>query len=251
MKWVGTSWKMNKSIDESIDYINQIKNLEIPAGVQPFIIPPMSSLSRVREALSAASPIKLGAQNAHWAIEGAFTGEISMRMARDAGATIIEMGHSERRHMFGETDNTVSLKARAALDAELTPLICVGEPSDVRESGGAPQFIRNQVNEALKRINATELDNIVIAYEPIWAIGETGREPLPNEIAPIMEEIAELLAHKASGSSRGPLLYGGSVNLQNAPGLLEDPNIDGLFVGRSAWEPKGLMTLVKITAESL
>ena len=133
--WIGTGWKMNKTLAEGREYADVLAAANIPEGVQLFILPPHTALAAVRDQLPASSPVLIGAQNAHWAPEGSFTVEISMRMAADAGATLIEMGHSERRAMFGETDETVSLKARAALDAGLTPLICVGESSQVREAG--------------------------------------------------------------------------------------------------------------------
>lgn len=242
---------MNKTISESLSYIEEIRDMSIPAGVQPFIIPPMSALSKVREALPTSSRFMLGAQNAHWAPEGAFTGEVNMRMAKDAGAKLIEVGHSERREMFGETDETVSLKTRAALDHDLIPLICVGESAQTRRDGGTEGFIKAQVSTALNHVNSHEMNRILIAYEPIWAIGEGGREPLMTEIAPVMQEIQAMITERSGAGGRATALYGGSVNLKNAPGLLAIPQVDGLFVGRSAWNSSGLQQLIALVAASL
>src|SRR6187551_3582162 len=150
--WLGTSWKMNKTLAEADDYIDQLLTFPIPSGLQPFVVPPHTALARVRDRMPADSPLLLGAQNAHWAGEGSWTGEISMRMAKDAGATLIEIGHSERREHFGETDRTVALKAAAAVAHGLVPLICVGEPLVVRDAGGTDDFIRVQVEIALSEL---------------------------------------------------------------------------------------------------
>ena len=139
--WVGTSWKMNKTLAEADSYVDQLVTFPILSDIQPFVLPPHTALARVRDRLPAHSPVLLGAQNAHWAPEGAWTGEISMRMAKDAGATLIEIGHSERREHFGETDHTVALKTAAAIANDLTPLVCVGEPLVVRDVGGAEDFV--------------------------------------------------------------------------------------------------------------
>lgn len=246
--WVGTGWKMNKTLAEARTYAEVLAAAELPPGVQFFILPPHTALAAVRAVLPSTSPVLIGAQNAHWASEGAFTGEISMRMAADAGATLIEMGHSERREMFGETDETVSLKARAALDAGLTPLICVGEPWEVREAGDAIAFLSGQVRQGLSRVAASEVSGVILAYEPIWAIGESGRPATAEQTAPVMAALAALLGELSGGTGPRALLYGGSVNPDNAPELLSDPHTDGLFVGRSAWQPEGLLRIGAIAA---
>src|SRR4029453_467703 len=139
--WVGTSWKMNKTLAQAESFIDELLAFPIPSGIQPFVLPPHTALARVRDLVPADSPVLLGAQNAHWAAEGPWTGEISMRMAKDAGATLIEIGHSERREHFGETDHTVALKAGGGRAHDLTPLICVGESLAVREAGGRGRFV--------------------------------------------------------------------------------------------------------------
>jgi L-erythrulose 1-phosphate isomerase len=244
--WIGTSWKMNKTLAEAESFVDELVAFGIPSGVQPFVLPPHTALARVRERIPPDSPILLGAQNAHWAEEGAWTGEISMRMAKDAGATLIEIGHSERREHFGETDRTVALKAAAAVAHGLIPLICVGEPLAVRDVGGVEEFVRVQLQIALSELAPDEIGRVIIAYEPIWAIGEQGIPPTLGQITPVMALINDVVT-TAGGSVRA-VLYGGSVNAQNAVELLSDPNTHGLFIGRAAWEVSGFIDLLKLCA---
>jgi L-erythrulose 1-phosphate isomerase len=244
--WIGTSWKMNKTLAEAESFVDELVAFGIPSGVQPYVLPPHTALARVRERIPPDSPILLGAQNAHWAEEGAWTGEISMRMAKDAGATLIEIGHSERREHFGETDRTVALKAAAAVAHGLIPLICVGEPLAVRDVGGVEEFVRVQLQIALSELAPDEIGRVIIAYEPIWAIGEQGIPPTLGQITPVMALINDVVT-TAGGSVRA-VLYGGSVNAQNAVELLSDPNTHGLFIGRAAWEVSGFIDLLKLCA---
>lgn len=246
--WVGTSWKMNKTLAEAAAYIDQVAAYVIPDGIQAFVLPPHTALASVRDRLPPGSSIMLGAQNAHWGPEGAGTGEISMRMAQDAGAVLIEMGHSERREQFGETDETVAAKAAAAVSAGLIPLICVGEPLTVREADGAEAFIADQVQAALARLTADEIRQVIIAYEPIWAIGEHGRPAHQTEIAPVMALIGDVVAESSGGSAARAVLYGGGVHPSNAAELLTDPNTDGLFVGRAGWHAAGFIELLELAA---
>jgi triosephosphate isomerase len=244
--WVGTSWKMNKTLAEADSYVDQLVTFPILSDIQPFVLPPHTALARVRDRLPADSPVLLGAQNAHWAPEGAWTGEISMRMAKDAGATLIEIGHSERREHFGETDHTVALKTAAAIANDLTPLVCVGEPLVVRDAGGAEDFVRLQLQIALSELAPAETQRVIIAYEPIWAIGEHGTEPTLDQIAPVISVINDVV--RARGGGARAVLYGGSVNATNAAELLSVPQADGLFVGRAAWTASGFIELLKVCA---
>jgi triosephosphate isomerase len=244
--WVGTSWKMNKTLAEADSFVDELLTFPIPSDIQPFLLPAHTALARVRDRLPADGPVLLGAQNAHWAPEGSWTGEISMRMAKDAGATLIEVGHSERREHFGETDRTVALKAAAAVAHGLTPLICVGEPLAVRDAGGAEDFVRAQVQIAVSEVAPAEIAQMIIAYEPIWAIGEHGTPATVDQVAGVMALINEVMA--TAGTSAKAVLYGGSVNTENAAELLSDPNTHGLFVGRAAWEASGFVELLKLCA---
>ena len=249
--WVGTSWKMNKTQAEARAYASRLATLAVPDGLQPFVLPPLTALAAVRDCLPSDTKVLLGAQNAHWAAEGAGTGEVSMRMVQDAGAALVEMGHSERREHFGETDATVALKARAAVDRGLTPLICVGEPAEVRDCGGERDFVVAQVRAATARLTDAEVARTLVAYEPVWAIGVGGRPADPAEVAPVMATVAEDLAARTGGRGALALMYGGSVSAANAADLLADPHTDGLFVGRAAWTVDGLLELLAIGAASL
>jgi L-erythrulose 1-phosphate isomerase len=244
--WVGTSWKMNKTLAEADSFIDELLTFHIPSGLQPFLLPPHTALARVRGRLPADAPVLLGAQNAHWAAEGSWTGEISMRMAKDAGATMIEIGHSERRAHFGETDRTVALKVAAAIAHDLIPLICVGEPLAVRDAGGAEEFVSAQLQSALSELAPSDIRQVIIAYEPVWAIGEQGIPPTMEQIAPVMALINDVVM-SAGGSARA-VLYGGSVNTENATRLLSDPHTHGLFIGRAAWQASGFIELLKLCA---
>ncbi len=146
---VGTSWKMNKTLAEATAYVDELVAAGVPASVEAFILPAHTALAAVRDRLPRDARIRLGAQNAHWAPEGAGTGEVSMRMVRDAGATLVEIGHSERRNQFGETDEDVARKVEAALDHDLTALVCVGEPREVRDAGDPEDYVVTQVRSAL------------------------------------------------------------------------------------------------------
>jgi len=244
--WIGTSWKMNKTLAEADSFIDELLTYRIPAGIQPFVLPPHTALARVRNRLPTNSPVLLGAQNAHWAAEGSWTGEISMRMAKDAGATLIEIGHSDRREHFGETDRMVALKVAAASAHNLIPLICVGEPLAVRNAGGAEDFVRVQVQAALSELAPGEIGRVIIAYEPVWAIGERGIRPTMEQIAPVMALINDVVGPEAR--SARAVLYGGSVDPQNAAELLSVPHTDGLFVGRAAWAASGFIELLNVCA---
>ncbi len=248
MIWVGTSWKMNKTLAEAASFVDELSAYEVAEGLQPFVLPAHTALASVRDRLPAGSRLLLGAQNAHWADEGAGTGEVSMRMVADAGAVLVEMGHSERRAQFGETDETVAAKAAAALSHDLIPLICVGEPRDVRESGQAQGFIEAQVRAALARVEPTRVGEVLVAYEPIWAIGAGGRPARPEEVAPVMATVAEVLDDVSDGSGARAVLYGGGVDADNAAALLGDPHTDGLFVGRAGWAVAGFIRLLELCA---
>jgi len=173
--WVGTSWKMNKTLAQARDYARTLAATDQRRwqGIQPFIIPPATALSTVSEVLGPRSPILLGAQNAHWEDAGAWTGEVSVPQVADAGAQIVEIGHSERREFFAETDETVNLKVAATLRHGLTPLVCVGEPADVFARGESVAHVLRQVRAALDGVRDTS--GVLLAYEPVCSIGSGGR----------------------------------------------------------------------------
>jgi triosephosphate isomerase len=202
------------------------------------------------KALLTPSSVKVGAQNMHWTDAGAWTGEISPVMLRDCDLDLVELGHSERRANFGETDETVGLKTAAAIRHGLVPLICIGESLADRETGKARLVLERQVRGALQNLTPDQFAApILFAYEPIWAIGEAG-VPASAEYADARQ--AEVIAvTEAVLGRRVPCLYGGSVNPDNCVELITAPNIDGLFIGRSAWDADGYLNILKKCSDHL
>jgi triosephosphate isomerase len=253
--WIGTSWKMNKTLAEArawtegllagLPDVDPTTPGSAIRGVQPFVIPSFTATTLVRDVLGdvATAPALLGVQNAHWEDKGAWTGEVSVPQAKDAGAQIVEIGHSERREFFGETVETTRLKVRAALRHGLTPLLCIGESAEVKDAGRSAEFILSQAAGALDGLSDDELARVVIAYEPIWAIGEKGRPATVPELTDQFDALGERYGDAVAG-----ILYGGSVNLDNAADLLGIEHVTGLFVGRTAWEIDGYLQLLRIAA---
>ena len=242
--WIGTSWKMNKTLGEGLAYAETLLRAlpSVNHRLQPFIAPPFTLLREVKQALSG-SAVKVGAQNMHWANEGAWTGEVSPVMLRDCNLDIVELGHSERREHFGETDETVGLKTEAAVRHGLIPLICIGETLKEREEGRAAEVLKAQVRGALSKLSAAQKTApILLAYEPVWAIGVNGI-PATSDYADVRQ--AEIIAVAESVLGRkAPCLYGGSVNPDNCEELITCPHIDGLFIGRSAWKVEGYLDIL-------
>jgi triosephosphate isomerase len=241
--WVGTSWKMNKTLAQARDYAETLAATDPGRwpGVQPFILPPATALASVSAVLGPSSHVLVGAQNAHWADDGAWTGEVSVPQVADAGATIVEIGHSERRAFFAETDETVNLKVKATLRHGLTPLVCVGEPEGVFAAGDSVLHVLDQVRAALDGVG--DVSSVVLAYEPIWAIGSGGRPAAPSDIA----EVFAALRAEWGDSVKG-VLFGGSVNPGNALATLGVEGVDGLFIGRAAWDVTGFIGLLDLVA---
>ena len=184
--------------------------------------------------------VKVGAQNMHWADEGAWTGEISSVMLKDCGLDLVELGHSERRKHFGETDETVGLKTEAAVRRGLIPLICIGETLAEREAGQARAILERQTRGALAKLTGAQKDApILLAYEPVWAIGVHG-VPATSDYADARQAEIGVVAEDGLGR-RVPCLYGGSVNPGNCEELIGCPHVDGLFIGRSAWKVEGYL----------
>lgn len=243
MLWAGTSWKMNGLIPFARDYALRLASQPADRwkGVQLFVIPSSTALAAVHDALGDGSRVMLGAQNAHWEESGAWTGEVSVPQVADAGAQIVELGHSERREYFGETDRTINLKVKAVMRHGLRPLVCVGEPDATFQAGASSDYVSHQVEAALDGIPDTTA--VLLVYEPIWAIGDSGREPRPDDIADELSVLATQF-----GDSVEAILYGGSVNAANAAEILALPGVDGLFVGRSAWNVEGYMEILDVAA---
>lgn len=249
--WVGTSWKMNKTLAEAKVFAEGLKAADggRDSRIQRFVIPPFTAVREVKAMLSGTS-VKVGAQNMHWADEGAWTGEVSPVMLKDCILDLVELGHSERREHFGETDETVGFKTEAAVRHGLVPLICIGETLADRESGNATDVLARQVRGALAKLEGTQKQaEILLAYEPVWAIGEKGIPATADYADARHAEIAKV-AEDVLGR-RIPCLYGGSVNPQNCEELIACPNIDGLFIGRSAWKVEGYLDILARCAATI
>ncbi|MBW7056992.1 triose-phosphate isomerase [Paracoccus bogoriensis] len=245
--WIGTSWKMNKTLPEALAFAEGLRAAAPLPGIQRFVVPPFTACRQVKAAL-AGTDVKVGAQNMHWEDEGAWTGEISAPMLVDCGLDLVELGHSERRAHFGETDETVGLKTVAALRHGLIPLICIGETLAEREAGRATEVLAAQVRAALQPVAGSEA-TILLAYEPVWAIG-AGGIPATADYADARQAEIAAVAREVMGR-RIPCLYGGSVNPGNCAELIACPHVDGLFIGRSAWDVAGYLDILARCAATM
>jgi triosephosphate isomerase len=247
--WIGTSWKMNKRLAEGRAFAEALARAPDDPRIRRFVIPPFTLVREVK-AMLADTTVSVGAQNMHWADDGAWTGEVSAPMLVDCGLDLVELGHSERREHFGETDETVGLKTEAAIRHGLTPLICIGETLAERQAGRAAQVLETQVRGALSKLAGAGRDApVLLAYEPVWAIGANGI-PATSDYAD--ERQAEIIAVAEDVLGRRiPCLYGGSVNPGNAAELITCPHVDGLFIGRSAWNVEGYLDILSRCAAKL
>jgi len=237
------NWKMNHGPLAARDFAERFNALVTPAeGRELWFFPPAVSLPAAAAAFAGRRDTRIGAQNIFWEPKGAFTGEISTALAAEAGATGALVGHSERRHVFGETDADTARKVTALLAAGLTPMLCVGETLAEREAGETDAVVLRQLRAALAGHPPETLGRVMIAYEPVWAIG-TGKNATPSDAAAVHRVIrAELGARGAPG--RVPVLYGGSVNAGNAPALLAEDELDGVLVGGASLDADGWAGLV-------
>jgi len=231
-KIIAGNWKMYKTNSEALQLANQvrIKTTDIrQTGV--ILCPPFTALSAVQDVIKD-SPISLGAQNLYWEKEGAYTGEISAGMIKSAGAVYVIIGHSERRQYFGETEETVNKKTKTALENGLKPIVCIGETLAQREEGVTKEIVTRQIRGALDGLNRDALGNIILAYEPVWAIG-TGRTATPDQAQEVHAEIRKLIGQLFEDQSADAIIiqYGGSVKPDNAEALLSQKDIDGALVG--------------------
>lgn len=247
--YLGTNTKMYKTIRDTIAYLKQLHNLtqdlkDFPLEI--FVIPSYTALESSGKLL-ANSHIRLGAQNMAWESEGPYTGEISPVMLKETGVSIVEIGHSERRHIFGETDAQAEKKVICAAEHGLTPLLCIGETKAQREYGISDEILFIQLKTALSSINMEQANHLWIAYEPVWAIG-TGGIPATTEYVTARHITIRRVLTELFGGTTGcqiPILYGGSVNPGNAMDLIRLPNVDGLFIGRSAWDAEQFNHIIR------
>jgi len=246
--WLGTSWKMNKTRTEAREYaqllIEAMEASPLPATV--FILPPFTALDSVCE-ITRGAALKVGAQNMHWADDGPYTGEVSPLMIKESGAELVELGHFERRQEFGETDSSVNRKVRSALEHGLRPLICVGETDVQQAYSVAEEVVACQVKIALHDVGTDRIPDILIAYEPGWAIGEKGTEANPVHVNAMHLRIREVIGYQYGQSiaEKVHILYGGSVTSTNAAAFACQPEVDGLFVGRAAWEVGSFVDIIR------
>lgn len=238
------NWKMNLGPSEARAYAAKFLPLASRAdGRRLWFFPPAVSIAAVAEAMKGRPDVTIGAQNVHWEPKGPFTGGISIPMVTEAGARATLVGHSERRHLFGETDEQVGKKTRAALGAGITPLVCVGETLAERDGGRTEQVITRQIGAVLQALGPAEWERVVLAYEPVWAIG-TGKNATPDDAAQVHELIRMELGRN-SVEARVPILYGGSVNAENVALLLTRPQIDGVLVGGASLNPEGWAVVIE------
>jgi triosephosphate isomerase len=236
---IAGNWKMHKGPLEATSFLSDFVPLISPAHAGSVVLfPPAVSVHTCATLLRDRPDVLLGIQNIHWEAKGAFTGEVSAVMAAQAGARLALIGHSERRHVFGETDDQTRLKVRAALDAGLMVMLCVGETLEERRAGRLEDVILRQLAAGLKEVTASELSRTAIAYEPVWAIG-TGVNATPEDASAAHAVLRASLATRNAAGATLPILYGGSVKPDNAAELLDARGIDGLLVGGASLDPAG------------
>lgn len=234
---------MHKTIPEAIDFLKTFRSHE-RGGVEAVLCGPFLTLPALVEATKGGT-IGVGAQNMHWEEEGAFTGEVSPFMLQDLGVRYVIVGHSERRTLFGEKDESVRNKVKAALTHQLVPILCVGETIEERESGQTQEVVRRQTVEAVRGLSSQEMTRVIVAYEPVWAIG-TGRSATADDAQDVIAYIRRTLADRfdQAVANQVRILYGGSVKPGNIEGLLEKEDIDGALVGGASLEPESFGLLV-------
>ena len=246
---IAGNWKMNKTPDEAVALINEIKPLVADADCDVVACVPYIDLFAAMEA-AKGSNIRIGAENCHWAESGAFTGEVSAKMLKTIGVEYVVIGHSERRQFFGETDVTVQKRVRAALDNGLKVILCVGELLEEREQNITMEIVRMQTKIALLGVSEAELENIIIAYEPVWAIGtgKTATAQQANEVNCAIRALIGELYGKAA-ADKIVVQYGGSMNAGNADELLAQYDVDGGLIGGASLKAPDFAAIVKAASK--
>jgi triosephosphate isomerase len=246
LPFMAGNWKMNKTVGEALDLVRELKAaISGVKTVEVAVAPPFTALYAIRKELEGSS-IHLAAQNLYWEEKGAFTGEVSPLMLKEVGCHYVIIGHSERRQFFGETDETVNRRIRAALAQGLKVIFCIGEALKEREEGKTFSVIERQLEGGLKGLGDHEMTNMVIAYEPVWAIG-TGKTATPEQAEEVHRfirgEIEKLYSREVSEKIR--VQYGGSVTPENVKGLMNQPNIDGALVGGASLKAESFSKIVR------
>ncbi|KGX92895.1 triosephosphate isomerase [Pontibacillus halophilus JSM 076056 = DSM 19796] len=243
---IAGNWKMNKLLGESEQFIDEVKG-QVPSAdqVESVVVAPFTALHSLVQK-TKGTDVKIGAQNMHFEESGAFTGEVSPEMLKDIGVEYVVLGHSERRELFGETDETVNKKTHAAFKHGLTPIVCVGESDEQRENNETFTVVENQVKNALEGLTTDQVKATIIAYEPIWAIGtgKTATAADANEVcAHVRQAVKEFAGEEAAEAVR--IQYGGSVKPANVEELLGQSDIDGALVGGASLQPESFLALVE------
>lgn len=251
---LGTNWKMNKTIRESVDYTRQflgrLKELDRSDAVQVFVIPPYTAMEAVKRA--SEGRLWVGAQNMHWAERGAYTGEISALMLQELGVDLVELGHAERRRYFNETDADINRKVHTALRHGLRPLVCVGEQIEDKRRGVGKETVKNQLRTIFAGVDAACAPRLIVAYEPVWAIGVEGADIGMDYVREIQTHIRATLEEVLGRSAAAvPVIYGGDVNLRNAAALVSESGTDGLFIGRAALEAESFAELIRASLQAM
>ena len=243
---IAGNFKMFKTVADTVAYVGELKGLTRDTrGVDVVIAPPFTAIAAAAKAVEG-SAIAVSGQDMHWEREGAFTGEVSAGMLREAGARYVIIGHSERRTLFGETDGTVNKKTHAALTAPLIPVVCIGETLEQRDRNETLAVLDRQIKGGLDGITGEQLSGIVIAYEPVWAIG-TGRNATPTQAGEAHFHIRQRLKQwfGLDAAERCRVLYGGSVKPGNIAALIAQPDVDGALVGGASLDPKSFFAIIQ------
>ena len=245
---IAGNWKMYKTVSAAVALVREIAEGVREGGPEVLVFPPFTAIVAVVQA-TRGTALRVGAQNMHFEKEGAFTGEVSPLMVKDTGATHVLLGHSERRHVFGEDDELVAKKTRAAVDAGLVPVVCVGETLPEREAGRTLEVVERQLERALRSLGADDVGRAIVAYEPVWAIG-TGKVATPEQAQEVHAFIRKRLAvtHGDPVAAATRVLYGGSVKPDNIGGLMAMPDVDGALVGGASLAASTFLPIVRYRA---
>ena len=252
-KIIAANWKMNMTVGEADNFLDTfLLELGDEKRADIVLVPAFTALARVSQRLSGVQNVKLGAQNMHWEKPGAFTGEISAHLLRELFVRFVVLGHSERRTFFGETDAIVNKKVHAAIESTLKPIVCIGETLAERDGGRVEEILETQLRGSLAGLTVKDLGEIVLAYEPVWAIG-TGRTATPEQAQAahaFIRKTVEAIWDKPT-ADKVRIQYGGSVKPGNTAELMRQPDIDGALVGGAALDPRGFAEIVKHTVALL
>lgn len=243
---IAGNFKMFKTVVETVAYINELRGLSKDVAAVDIVVAPTTPALHAAADAARDSAIAIGAQNVHWEREGAFTGEVSAPMLREAGARFVIIGHSERRSLFGETNESVNKKTHAVITAGLVPIVCVGETLEQRDRHETPAVLDRQIKESLDGCTGEQLAGMVVAYEPVWAIG-TGRNATPAQAGEAHAHIRQRLKQwfGLEASERCRVLYGGSVKPDNIGKLIAHPDVDGALVGGASLDTGSFLAIIR------